>query len=99
MATKPTRTIDAAISTAALKTLAQMKPEAFVEYLKARGISSLDDSQKRASRRQRAASTTACPRATLMYSGLLQVHGSAAASHRSGYQRSDKGIQERVFTR
>jgi hypothetical protein len=37
------RTIDEAISNAALKTLANMKPEAFVEQLKARGITSLDD--------------------------------------------------------
>jgi hypothetical protein len=40
------RTIDEAISNAALKTLAQMKPEAFVAQLKARGITSLDDLAK-----------------------------------------------------
>ena len=41
-----TPTIDEAVSTAALKTLAQMKPAAFIERLKARGITSLDDLAK-----------------------------------------------------
>jgi hypothetical protein len=46
MATKRSLTIDEAVSNAALKTLAQMKPEAFVKQLKARGITSLDDLAK-----------------------------------------------------
>ena len=46
MATKHTPTLDEAISNAALKTLAHMKPEVFVERLRARGITSLDDLAK-----------------------------------------------------
>lgn len=100
MATKRTRTIDEAVSNAALKTLAQMKPEAFVEQLKARGISSLDDLAK----------TSIATAKSALNSGLSEIdpevfgvcYKFTVKPHRltaADVNAVTKVIQERVFTR
>jgi hypothetical protein len=99
MATKHTPTIDEAVSNAALKTLAQMKPEAFVQRLKARGITSLDDLAKTSIATAKGALNSGLSEVDpdvfgVCYKFTVQPHRLTAAD----LNAVTKVIQERVLT-